>query len=239
MAMEQIAIYGAGDFGQEIAWLIQECRNGGASYEAVCFIDDDEAKQSKLLNSVPVMALADASRAFPDARVVGAVGDPRIRESMTGKAAAAGFGFATLVHPRVERSRLVDIGEGTVILPGTTLTTNIVLGRHVLINPGCTLGHDAVLGDFATLSPGVHISGRVHLGRRVFVGTGASTVHGTKDTPLVIGDDAVVGAGACVTKSVPAGETVVGVPARPIETRDQSQMAEARPSPSRVGLPVS
>ncbi len=234
MAAEQIAVYGAGDFGQEIAWLVEECRNGGSSYEVVCFIDDDTAKQGTRVSDVPVMALAEARRSFPEARVVCAVGDPRIRESMATMAAAAGFGFATLVHPRVERSRAFEIGEGTVILPGTTMTTHIVLGRHVLINPGCTLGHDVVLGDFATLSPGVHLSGRVHLGRRVFVGTGASTVHGTKGAPLVIGDDAVVGAGACVTKSVPTGETVVGVPARPVDTRSRGPMAEIRPSRTSV-----
>ena len=31
-----------------------------------------------------------------------------------------------------------------------------------------------------------------------------------------VGDWSVVGAGACVVEDVPAGETVVGVPARPI-----------------------
>jgi sugar O-acyltransferase (sialic acid O-acetyltransferase NeuD family) len=237
MAAEQIAIYGAGDFGQEIAWLVEECRNGGASCEVVCFIDDDRAKQGTRVSDVSVMALAEARRSFPEARVVSAVGDPRVRESMTERAAAAGFGFATLVHPRVERSRAVEIGEGSVVLPGTTMTTHILLGRHVLINPGCTLGHDVVLGDFATLSPGVHLSGRVRLGCRVFVGTGASTVHGTKDAPLVIGDDAVLGAGAVVTKSVPAGVTVVGVLARPTDTKGHGPMADIRPA--RVRLPIS
>jgi serine acetyltransferase len=49
------------------------------------------------------------------------------------------------------------------------------------------------------------------LGERVFVGSGARILGG-----LTIGDDAVIGAGAVVTKDVPAGVTVVGVPARQI-----------------------
>ena len=72
------------------------------------------------------------------------------------------------------------------------------------------------MGDFTTLAPGVHVSGCVHFGKRVYVGTGAVIINGTRDNPLILGDDAVVGAGACVTKSVPPATTVVGVPAKPL-----------------------
>ena len=41
---------------------------------------------------------------------------------------------------------------------------------------------------------------------------------GTPDQPLVIGKEAIVGMGAVVTKSVPAGATVVGNPARIVST---------------------
>jgi acetyltransferase-like isoleucine patch superfamily enzyme len=71
-----------------------------------------------------------------------------------------------------------------------------------------------VLEAYATLSPGVHISGNVTLERRSFFGTGAVTVNGFPENPLVIGADAVVGAGAVVTKNVPPAVTVTGVPAR-------------------------
>jgi len=57
----------------------------------------------------------------------------------------------------------------------------------------------------------------VHLGKRAYIGTGAVVINGTQENPIVIGDDAVVGAGACVTKTVPAGLTVVGVPAKPLQ----------------------
>ena len=199
-----------------MAWLIQSCAASGSDYAVTCFIEDDAALQGKSLNGVPTMSLEDARRRFPDSHVVGGVGQPKTREFLMAKSQAAGFCFASIVHPRVERSEWVEIGTGTLICAGTILTTNIVIGNHVHVNLDCTIGHDAILDDYTTLAPGVHVSGWVHMGRRVYVGTGAVIINGTSSAPLVIGDDAVVGAGACVTKSVPAGVMVVGVPARPV-----------------------
>jgi sugar O-acyltransferase (sialic acid O-acetyltransferase NeuD family) len=210
----QIAVYGAGGFGREVAWLAESCSTAGEPVQVVCFVDDDPAGQGAVLNEIPVLGLEEARRRFPEARMVTAVGGPAVREQLAGQGAAAGFEFATLVHPRTERSRWIDIGEGTVICAGNILTTNITLGRHVQINLDCTVGHDVVMGDYTTLAPGVHVSGWVHFGQRVYVGTGAVILNGSSGAPLVIGDDAVVGAAACVTRSVDAGTTVVGVPAR-------------------------
>lgn len=216
MESNRVAVYGAGGFAREVAWLVEACNADDAQIEVACFIDDDAARHGTLLNGIPVMGLADARKRFPAARVIGAIGTPKVRQALMEKALASGFGVATIVHPRTERSRWVEIGSGTVICAGCILTTNISLGQHVQINLDCTIGHDVKMGDYATLAPGVHVSGCVHLGRRVYVGTGATIINGTQDKPLIIDDDAVVGAGACVTKSVASGLTVVGVPAKPV-----------------------
>lgn len=216
MGTGEIAIYGAGGFAREVAWLVERCAARDGTCRSVCFIDDDEACHRSLLNDLAVMGLEEARQRFPDARVVGGLGSPAVRERVMEKAAAAGFGFATLIHPQVEHSRRVQFGAGTIVCAGSVLTVNISLGRHVQINLDCTIGHDVVMGDYTTLAPGVHVSGWVHFGRRVYVGTGAVIVNGTREAPILIGDDAIIGAGACVIRSVPAGETVVGVPARPL-----------------------
>ena len=214
MTPPRIAVYGGGGFAREVAWLADAC-----GHEVVCFIDDDPAKIGRTLNDIRVLSIEAAASAFKDAHVAVAIGSPKTRETVTRRAEQHGFRLATLVHPRVERSRWVAVGDGAVICAGSILTTNITIGRHVQINLDCTIGHDVRMDDFATLAPGVHVSGWVTLGRRAYVGTGASIINGTEDRPLVIGEDAVVGAGACVTKSVDPGVTAVGVPAKPLGAR--------------------
>jgi acetyltransferase-like isoleucine patch superfamily enzyme len=108
----------------------------------------------------------------------------------------------------------VQVAGGVVICAGSILTVNIEVHEHAQINLDCTVGHDAVIGAYATLSPGVHISGNVTLERRAFFGTGAVTVNGLPGRPLKIGEDAVIGAGAVVTRDIEAGITAIGVPAR-------------------------
>jgi sugar O-acyltransferase (sialic acid O-acetyltransferase NeuD family) len=217
MPPTQIAIYGAGGFGREVAWLAQSCSSRQAQYEVVCFVDDDNEMSGSVINDIPVITLEGTRVRYPDARLVSGIGSPQTRQLLMEKGAAAGFGFATLIHPNVEHSEWIEFGPGTVVCAGNVLTTNIVIGQHVQINLDCTIGHDVVLGDYATLAPGVHVSGWVHVGDRVYIGTGATIINGTQEKPLVIGDDVVVGAGACVVRSVPPGLTVVGVPAKPLD----------------------
>lgn len=203
----EILVFGTGGFGREVAWLAEAC-----GYDFVAFVDD--ARHGEEVNGAPVLTIDAARDRHPAAAVVVGIGSPHTRETLAATAARAGFRFATLFHPRAERSRFITIGEGSVVCAGNILTTNIALGRQVQVNLACTIGHDVVIGDFATLAPGVHVSGQVHIGKRAYVGTGAVILNGTRDQPLTIGDDAVIGAAACVTKPVAAGVTVVGVPAR-------------------------
>ena len=190
--MRNLFIYGAGGFGRELAWLAQTC-----SFDVRGFIDDNPNHQGAIVNGIRVLSLEDANSMLPNAYVVGAMGNPKAREI----------------------SPFVEIGVGTVVCAGSIITTNIRLGRHVQINLDCTIGHDVIIEDFCTLTPGVHVSGVVHIGRGAYIGTGAVILNGTQEAPIEIGEYSVVGAGACVTKSVAQSVTVFGVPARELPRR--------------------
>ena len=208
----QLVVYGAGGHAREVCWLAEACPEAGV---VVAMVDDDPAQHGSSVNGILVCGLEEARRRFPSARMTVAIGSPKDRAAAAARASAAGFTFASLIHPRSERSRWIEMGEGVVICAGSILTTNIQIGRQVHINLACTISHDVVLGDFVTLSPGVNIAGRVRVGDRAFIGTNACIINGEANAPIVIGEDAVIGAAACVTRSVAAGTTVVGVPARP------------------------
>lgn len=214
MTPRPLLIFGAGGFGREVASWAGRASWGGRGFEVVALIDDDPP--APMLNGRPVISLASAAERFPGAAVLASVGSPRLRERLIAKALAAGLrATPPLIHPGVEYDQdHVQIADGVVVCAGSILTVNIEVHEHAQINLACTVGHDAVIGAYATLSPGVHISGNVTLEPRTFFGTGAVTVNGLPGRPLTVHADAVIGAGAVVSKSIPAGVTATGVPAR-------------------------
>ena len=83
----------------------------------------------------------------------------------------------------------------------------------VTIGDGCQIGHNVV---FATLNHGLQPEERgitypapIVLGKNVWVGSNSTILQG-----VTIGDNAVIAAGAVVTRDVEAGTIVGGVPAR-------------------------
>lgn len=205
----RLYIFGAGGHGREVAWLAEEIWSRDLE---VIFLVDDERYLRPPVNGIPVKSL-ESEVMDQDSKYVIAIGDPVLRRKVAEKFNARDAKAATLVHPRVEMSCLVDIDDGAVICAGNVITTNIRIGRHAHVNVSCTLSHDVIIEQFSTLSPGVRVSGRVHIGRNVFVGTGANIINGTEDAPLIIGDGATIAAGACVIRSVEPGALMAGVPA--------------------------
>jgi len=206
---KKLYIFGAGGSGREVAWLAKQ--SWGNELEIEFLVDIPDYPRHPV-NGHAVRLITEIEPNI-SSRVVIAIGDPSSRRRIAILCDAVPLQEAIVVHPRSEISDSVELGSGTIVCAGTILTTNINVGRHVQINVGCTVSHDAIIGDFTTLSPGVHVSGHVHIGQGAFIGTGASIINGSQSAPIVIGDRAIVAAGACVTKSVEAGALVAGVPA--------------------------
>jgi sugar O-acyltransferase (sialic acid O-acetyltransferase NeuD family) len=207
---KKIAIYGAGGFGREVAWLLS-MHEKHQVYDVVGYIDDHAHGQ--VINGKPVLSWSAFSSPPRDSLVTIAVGNPKTRKKIALQCTEAGYSFAPLVHHSVEMSEFIELGVGSIICCGSILTVNIKIEQHVHINLDCTIGHDVRIGEFTTLSPGVHVSGNVHIGKNVYIGTGANIINGTTDNPLVIADGTVIAAGACVTKSTESNRLYAGVPA--------------------------
>ena len=112
-------------------------------------------------------------------------------------------------EPQVDLYQGLNIGSGThwsiANLDGL-VPQLISIGEHCRITPRVMiLTHDASLFNHT----GQYRVAPVKIGDRVYIGYGAIIMPG-----VTIGEDAIVGAGAVVTRDVPSNTVVAGVPAR-------------------------
>lgn len=212
--MKLFGIYGAGGCGRGILPLAREQLKNDRDYELM-FVDDGAAGST--INGHKVLSFDEFASAGGERHVALAVADSRLRAKLAEKCAGEGIEFFSVWSKDAVRMDDVEIGEGALISPFVTLTSNIRIGAHFQANLYSYVEHDCVIGDFVTFAPRVACNGNIHIGDHAYIGTGAVIRQGRSGAPLRIGEGAVVGMGAVVTKDVPPGATVVGVPARPIE----------------------
>lgn len=134
------------------------------------------------------------------------------------------LGFHRVAH-RLYRARLYFLARAvnhfSRFLTGNDIHPGARIGRRFFIDHGFTvIGETAEIGDDVTLyqnvtlggtDPANGIAGKRHptLADGVIIGSGAQVLG-----PVLVGPRARVGANAVVTKDVPEGATMVGIPAR-------------------------
>lgn len=111
-----------------------------------------------------------------------------------------------------------NIGQNVVISPGVVLGRNCKVQNNVSVYTGVTCGEDVFLGPSCVFTNVINPRSAVnrkseymktHVGRGASIGANATIVCGHD-----IGEYAFIGAGAVVTKHVPAFALLVGNPAR-------------------------
>ncbi|MFD1719765.1 NeuD/PglB/VioB family sugar acetyltransferase [Georgenia deserti] len=185
-------------------------------------LDDDPARHGTICGGVPVLGGLDEARRRQDQLLV-CVGSGRRRREIVRRLTASGVRsgrYATFVAPGALIGGSSTVGVGAVLLPGAVVTADASVGQHVVVMPGATITHDDRLDDFTTLAAGVSLGGGVHIGEAAYLGMNAAVHPG-----ITVGARATVGMGAAVLHDVPADQTWVGVPARPLSSRTLEALA--------------
>jgi UDP-3-O-[3-hydroxymyristoyl] glucosamine N-acyltransferase len=113
----------------------------------------------------------------------------------------------------------VEIGANSTIDRGALGATRI--GRGTKIDNLVQIAHNVSLGENCIMAGQVGISGSCKLGDHVIL-MGQVGVAGH----LTLGDNVIVGAKSGISKSIPAGETWLGLPARPTMTTKRIEASE-------------
>lgn len=212
-----IGVYGASGFGKEVMPLVRE-QYPHLSKEQFVFIDDGQA--GNFLNLYPVLSYSNfLANPSSEKAVTIAIANSKVREKLVARLEQDNVKNIDVKASNVVILDEVQMGEGSLLCPFTCLTSNIKIGKFFHANIYSYVAHDCVIGDYVTFAPGVKCNGNIHIEDHAYIGTGAVIKQGTPEKPLVIGKGAIVGMGAVVTKSVAAGTTVVGNPARILEKK--------------------
>jgi sugar O-acyltransferase (sialic acid O-acetyltransferase NeuD family) len=124
---------------------------------------------------------------------------------------ALSFETTSLIFPTAIIDEHARIGKACIVRHQAVISAQAELGRNCMVADNAYVGHDSVVGAYCYIAPGVNINGSVTIGEGCFVGTGAVILPDRR-----VGIGCTIGAAACVVSDVPDGQTVVGVPARPL-----------------------
>ena len=209
--MKEIVILGAGDFGKEVAWLIEEINKRNPSYIILGYLDDDESKIGQTCNGYeclgPIAYLTELNK---NHHACAAIANQNVDIRKKFVDMFPDFNdWETLIHPSVNISDTSRVGKGCVICASGNISCNTTIGDFCLFNISVTMGHDCVIGNYVSVMSGSCVSGHVTIADGAYLGTNCTIVPGMK-----VGAHAKVGAGSVVIRNVKPDVTVMGVPAK-------------------------
>ena len=200
-------IAGGGGYGCEIAAILRDL---GIDVNGV--VDDGQPDSARLTSAGleflgPVNSALDHGSVF----AVG-IGYPEPRMLVATQLIQLGLApYEAIIHPSAVLLQPTTLGAGSVVMPNATISRGTSAGRFTLINYNASVGHDTALGEGVTVGPNAAIGGECTIGDKVLIGSGATVLQG-----ITISSGATIGSGAVVRTNVEPGQTVVGVPARPV-----------------------
>ncbi|KGT47509.1 MULTISPECIES: NeuD/PglB/VioB family sugar acetyltransferase [Acinetobacter] len=213
------AIYGASGCGRSLMPVARQQLARDNDLSEIVFIDDALIEIAQINGHRAMNYAAFINESAEVKAVQIAIANSRVREKIAQRLEQDGIHLWSIQADNVVLMDQAKIAAGAALSPFVTIASNIQIGKCFHANLYSYVEHDCVIGDFVTFAPGVKCNGNIHIEDHAYIGAGAMIKQGTPDQPLVIGRGAVVGMGAVVTKSVPAGVTVVGNPARIVESK--------------------
>lgn len=143
------------------------------------------------------------------------MGDTRIRQSLAEQIKSKGGKVPTLVHPSANISRFTTISEENVLIfPQVVIQADTTIHENSIICGSSIICHHSIIGKNCFIAPKALIGAYTNIENNVFIGQGALSISGKVKN---IGENAVIGARALLTKDIPANSTVIGIPAKPIK----------------------
>ena len=211
--MKDIAIFGAGGFGKEVACLIAEINEkADGDWRLIGFFDDGKPKGAQMSRYGEVLGDMDTLNAYPeDLAIAIAVGNPHALRSIYERITNKNVYFPNLIGTDFSMAdvKTFQIGIGNIINHRCFASCDVCIGNFNILNSDVKLGHDVQIGNYNVIMPGTRVSGEVIICEENYFGVGSIILQQIK-----IGKGVRLGAGAVMMTKPKEGCTYIGNPAR-------------------------
>lgn len=208
--MKDIAIYGFGGFGREVACLINEINNVSLQWNLIGYFDDGQPVGTINRYGRVLGGLDTLNNWSHEIAVVLAIGNGHVVNNLVKNIVNPRIYYPNITAPDVRYfdHDTIDMGCGNIITFGCRLSCNVKIGSYNILNGCISLGHDVKIGDYNVLFPDTRISGETVIGDMNFFGARSFLAQG-----LRVGNETRIGAGSIVLRNTKDGNLYMGNPA--------------------------
>lgn len=211
--MKDIAIFGAGGFGREVACLIKRINEKKPTWNIVGFFDDNPDLKGKMISHFgPCLGGIETLNSYPQELAVAmALGNSTVVKKLVGIIRNDKISFPNVYDPTfyVVDPKTFSIGHGNIIQGLSCVSCDVTVGDFNVMNGSVVIGHDVVIGSYNTFMPAVRVSGEVKIGDGNFFGINSIVLQQMK-----VGNYVRLGAGSVMMTKPKDGNLYLGVPAK-------------------------
>ena len=210
--MKDIAIFGAGGFGKEVASLINWINSTDPTWKLVGFFDDGVEKGRQISHYGKVLGgMTELNAWETPLDLAVAIGNPKSLHGVIGRIINRNISYPNVIAPNfgISDKKSFSIGEGNIIGSGCAVSVDVKIGNFNIFNADIVMGHDAEICNYNVLMPDIRVSGEVKIGECNLIGVGSIILQQIK-----VGNDVHLGAGAVLMTKPKDGCTYIGNPAK-------------------------
>lgn len=139
------------------------------------------------------------------------VGNNQIRSELYSRILSLGGLVPTIIHPSAVVSKYAKIGNGVIVHANSVVSPDTEINENSVISSNDLITHGSRMGRHCFIASNVVLGAYTVMEDYAFIGSGATIISGKVP---IIGRNAIIGAGAVVTKPVQPGTVVAGNPAK-------------------------